>query len=93
MTPKAVRMTVEAYQERMEQEIKQKNELIEYQAWISGMYVAHAIACNFAKNASYPDNPLLNREAKGSKQGLTDGERFAMFAMKHNSQIREQQGK
>lgn len=93
MTPKAVRMTVEAYGRRLKHKIQRENELIEYQSWLSGMYVAHAIGCNFSKNATYPDNPLVSREARETKQGLTDGERFAMFAMRHNAQIEKDRGK
>lgn len=73
--------------------MQREHELIEYQSWLSGMYVAHAIGCNFSKHASYPDNPLVNRNKEETVKGMTDGEHFAMFAMKHNAQIKKERGK
>lgn len=79
MTARDIQLCVEAYLDNLERESKKT----EYSAWLTGMYVSHAIGCNFSRNAKYPPNPL---DEKRKKAGMTDGEQFTLFAMKHNSQ-------
>lgn len=61
---------------------------MEYEAWLYGIHVAYAIQCSFSKNASYPPNPLLESDStENDGEAMTDGEQFALFAMKHNRQL------
>ena len=55
---------------RIEQYAKEKEEcikLIEYQSWLTGMYVSYSISCNFNKHAKYPKNPI-QIDTKDTKQ-------------------------
>lgn len=54
-TMKEVDYRIDSYQKKREENTK----LVEYQAWLTGMYVIHSIACNFSKKARYPQNPIV----------------------------------
>lgn len=46
------------YIQKMEQDIKLQQEMINYQAWLQGLYIQRAIASNFSKGINYLDKPI-----------------------------------
>ena len=48
----------ESYIGAFKQKTKNKGIVDNQNAWLSGFYVAKAIAANFAKSASYPEKPM-----------------------------------
>lgn len=53
-TMKDINIRIESYSEERENKLK----TTEYLAWLTGMYVTHAIAVSFSKHAKYPENPI-----------------------------------
>lgn len=53
-TMKYVKLRIENYAKEMEAQTKR----IEYQSWLTGLYVMNAISCSFNKHAKYPKNPI-----------------------------------
>lgn len=55
-------------------------------AWVNGVYVQHAVASCFAKNAKYPQKPLdiFGTEAKATPQ--QEAAMFERFMIAHNAQ-------
>lgn len=62
-TMKYIKLRIERYKAEKEEQLK----LLEYQSWLTGMYVTHSIACNFNKHAKYPKNPI-EVDTKDTKQ-------------------------
>ena len=58
-----INIRIEAYRKEQEEQLKR----IEYQSWLTGMYVTHSIACAFNKHSKYPKNPIAI-DAKDIKQ-------------------------
>lgn len=53
-TPAYIHMRIDAFY-KLE---KIRVETMEYQSWLTGYYVMHAIGANFSKKCKYPKNPL-----------------------------------
>ena len=51
---KDMNIRIDAYRKEQEEQVKR----IEYQSWLTGMYVTHSIACSFNKHSKYPKNPI-----------------------------------
>lgn len=56
-TPNDILSRIDIHNENQEYRIKE----IEYQAWISGIFVKAAIASSFDKKYKYPENPIAER--------------------------------
>lgn len=57
MTPRQIRMEIEAYWKRRKSEWERS----EYQAWLTGYFTIYSIGINLSKKVKFPDNPL-NKE-------------------------------
>ncbi len=44
--------------QKMEQDIKLQQEIINYQSWLQGLYIQRAIASNFSKEIKYFEKPI-----------------------------------
>lgn len=58
MTPKIFGV----YQKVHEKEEQKKADLIDYTAWLHGLYVRRAVLSVFEKSAKYPEEPLTESE-------------------------------
>lgn len=90
---KDVNLRIKAYQEEKEYRAKE----IEYQSWLSGIFVMDAVACCFSKGHKYPDNPIISCGTKtediAKKTGKSEAELvqeeqyFAMRTRQANANI------
>lgn len=62
MTPKVFN----AYRKANEEEEQKKVDLIDYSAWLNGLYVRRAIASCFSKDSKYPEKPFTEEEREKS---------------------------
>ena len=58
------------YIEKMEQDVKFQQEMINYQAWLQGLYISYAIASVFSKNTKYLSKPIDFNEKPKTKQDI-----------------------
>lgn len=84
---------IEAYMNEKEYRAKE----IEYQSWLTGIFVMDAIGCCFDKKHKYPENPLITREGspeeiskktgKSEAELLQEEQYFAMRVRQANANI------
>ena len=86
LTPKSLQPFIEAFRLKQEFETGQAN----FTAWLNGIYVTHAIAANFGKNATYPDKPFELGGGSDETAGNKDAALFEAWALSFN---REFEGK
>ncbi len=53
--------------QKMEQETKLKQEIINYQSWLQGLYIQRTIASNFSKQVKYFEKPIEFNEKPKTK--------------------------
>lgn len=63
---------------------EKKIEMQDMVSWQTGRYVMEAIGACFSKECKYPQTPYSKQK---DQVQLTDAEKFAMFAAKHNAQM------
>lgn len=98
-TLRDINLRVKAYREEKEYRAKE----IEYQSWLTGLYVLNSIGCSFSKGRKYPDNPLsvkhktleeIAKETGKSKEELAQEEQyFAMRVRQANANIEKARGR
>lgn len=86
-------MRIKAYQEEKQYKAKE----IEYQSWLTGLFVRSAIVSAFNKQCKYPDNPVgvehksmdeIAKETGKSKEELAQEEQyFSMRVRQANANI------
>lgn len=68
------------FMERMERDVQHEQDMINFQAWLTGFYVQQAVASCFSKTAKYPKKPIESVVSKGNKgkgQNISRGEQLA----------------
>ena len=55
-----------------EHEIETQVKLIEYQSWLSGLYVKSAVSSALSNKAKYPDKPITEKTKKPQIEEKTD---------------------
>ena len=77
---------LEPFQKAAEMEQKAMQNRLNLTAWVTGVYIQHAVASCFSKGAKYPQKPLdiFGTEAKATPQ--QEVEMFERFMMAHNAQ-------
>lgn len=58
------------YLEKTKQEIEYKKEIINYQAWLQGLYNYYAIGNAFSKNGNYLEKPIDFNAKPKTKQDI-----------------------
>jgi len=58
------------YIQKMEQDIKLQKEIINYQAWLQGLYIQRAIASNLSKGIKYFEKPIDFNTKPKTKQEI-----------------------
>jgi hypothetical protein len=65
--------------------IDEQLKMQENYAWLQGMFNRQAVVSALNKNVRYPRNPWeLIEDSHNKKDDLTDGQKFALFMVKHN---------
>lgn len=54
LNPRKLKPFVAAYKEEQKEQAERTN----YAAWLSGVYVTHAIAASLGENTRYPEKPI-----------------------------------
>lgn len=54
LNPRKLHPFVKAYQAEQKEQLERAN----YAAWLSGIYVTHAVAASLGENARYPEKPI-----------------------------------
>lgn len=68
MTPASIKLEIESFWKRK----KNQWEMVEYQSWLSGIYVMNAIASSFSKKHKYPENPMKQEKVVQEDLELTE---------------------
>lgn len=91
---------LEPFREKKALEEKEKVRMLDRLAWLIGSYSIDAMGVWWGKNSkSYPEQPrsfsnsLEHALGEGKGEVMSDGARFAAFAMAHNKQIKERRKK
>lgn len=72
------------YLEKYKLDQKAKSDEINLSAWLTGIYIKHAIASSFSKTAKYPEKPFdLTPPEKPNANG------FRAFAMAFNEKFKK----
>jgi len=68
---------------------KEESRLQDMYGWLYGRYVMDAIGAAFSKDYSYPETPRGATKEKNNKQVMSDGAKFAAFALAHRKALEE----
>ena len=60
-TIRNLQVRIQEYEKGKRDEIKTQLKLIEYQAWLSGLYVKSAVSSVLSDNVKYPDKPITEK--------------------------------
>ena len=79
--------TLEPWRIKKEIETKQRYEDLDFLAWRIGHYETIAIASCFGNEVSYPEHPEGQDISEEKGEVMTDGAKFAAFAVVHRRAI------
>lgn len=69
---------------------KEEARLQDVYGWVYGRYVMEAIGAAFSKEYSYPESPRSAMKSnENNKQVMSDGARFAAFALAHRKALED----
>ena len=77
---------LEPFQKAAEMEQKAMQARLNLTGWVNGIYIQHAVASCFAKNAKYPQKPI---DIFGTEEKATpkqEAQMFERFMYQHNAQ-------
>lgn len=77
---------LEPFEKAMEMEQKAQQARLNLTAWVSGVYVQHAVASCFSKGAKYPQKPLDIFGTEGKATPQQEAQMFENFMYQHNAQ-------
>lgn len=72
-------------------QVEEKIKFVEYQCWLTGVYIQHTLACAFKKSYKYPENPIavankstkeIAKKTKKSEQELAQEEAYMSLRVK-----------
>lgn len=92
LNPKTLKPFGNAYRLKQERDYDSDNR----KAWMSGLYVARAIAANFGKGKKYPEKPIefYQKDSEGhlvqteEDKARMDAERFEAWAIAFNAKMK-----
>lgn len=82
LNPKRLEPFIEAFKQKM----KLRQEEMNVQTWMTGMYVTHAIASCFGKNHQYPNSPISLGDIDAKEKSRNDALAFEALAITFNQQ-------
>ena len=83
LNPTKMKPFRKAYEEKCKQD--------DFNAWNTGRYVMEAIASCFGKH-TYTEQPYTLKNEVEKAEGLSDAEKFAMWAKKFNKAKKDKEG-
>lgn len=63
-TIRDLQVRIREYEKNKRDEIEAQVKLIEYQSWLSGLYVKSAVSSALSDKAKYPDKPITEKTKK-----------------------------
>ena len=73
--------TLQPFRRAHEKRLREKSDMNNFQAWLTGRYVAEAVASVLSRKAKYPKEPYELHPKKGKeKETHNDVRRFMAFA-------------
>lgn len=84
LNPKSLQPFFEAYKENYQDDLERRN----FQAWLNGLYVQHAIGSSFSKKHKYLSKPI-ELFAKEKQKELTDKEKMELIQARFMLHIKE----
>ena len=99
---------LQAFFEAKKQKIKEDVQIYDSFAWLLGTYVRDAFLSSINRNSSYPRSPRgLNQddnfnydqnqdqddESRSPSKNMSDGQKFALFMVKHNKALEAKRAK
>ncbi|MEY8509696.1 hypothetical protein AALA78_15935 [Lachnospiraceae bacterium 42-17] len=77
---------MDIYQEAYKKSLEEKYKVMDYKAWLHGQYQVASIGAALSRKCKYPAQPLGMAE---EKKGLSEEEKFLLWAKEFNSQFEE----
>lgn len=79
-TPSDIYLFLEEKNRDKEEALKRESEVINYTAWLHGLYVANAVASVMSKKSKYPKHPLgdkdnSNKDEIVAREDMSDEEK------------------
>lgn len=71
-TIRDLQVRIREYEKSKRDEIETQVKLIEYQSWLSGLYVKSAVSSALSDKAKYPDKPITEKTKKPQIEEKTD---------------------
>lgn len=99
---------LQAFFEARRQKVKEDVHLHDSFAWLLGTYMRDAFLSSISKNSSYPRNPRgqnqdddpnydqnqdRDDESEIQSKNMSDGQKFALFMVKHNKSLEKKRAK
>lgn len=72
------------YQEEYKRSVEEKQQAIDYEAWLQGQYQIASIGAALSKKCKYPNQPF---SMKPEEKGLSGEEQFLLWADEFNRQF------
>lgn len=88
MSPKILHI----YQKEYENQVQEKSDMIDYKAWLSGLYVMKAVGACLNEKNKYPETQLSIQKNKPEETGEIAAIRFSEFAKSFNKGFNEKAG-
>mgnify|MGYP001189189500 FL=1 len=87
LTPKKLQPFVKA----KEQELQLQTKMVNYEAWLNGLYIRQAIASVFSKNGKYPEKPIETGSTDSNSQNteMDFKAKFEVWAAIHNEKYKK----
>ena len=88
LNPKKLEVFAEAFKEKAKFRQEENNT----KAWLEGMYITHAIAACFSRNAKYPEYPIELNSSALDQQSKTEAQKFEAYAISFNQEFKKKHG-
>lgn len=63
--------------------------MVNYEAWLNGLYIRQAVASIFSKNGKYPDKPIESSTDRNPLEKEADFKaKFEVWAKLHNKKFK-----
>ena len=72
------------YQEEYKRSLEEKQQMVDYEAWLQGQYQIASIGAALSKKCKYPNQPF---SMESEEKGLSQEEQFLLWADEFNRQF------
>lgn len=74
------------YQDAYKKALEEKQQVLDYEAWLHGQYQIASIGAALSKKCKYPDKPI---SMKTEQKGLDDEDKFLLWIDDFNRKLDE----